>query len=839
MDQYYNTSRYPTNENSVLRPRIQEMMETAVQNPVVVVTGGAGFGKTEAVAGFLERSDYLVVWQELTMLDNLPVRFWESFVYSLAKNQKELAKKLELLGFPDTLYKLHKFMHLFTKEFFSDDRLVIMVFDNFHMIKEPSVYGFFQYLVSAHLEKICLLFITRKLNACYFKMRIHVINADDLRFTKNEIREYFISQSMAIPDEKVLNTISAYTGGWPLAVFLIVTKLQTCKTWDERDVMASQQMLFSLIENENFPMYRLQEQKFLVLLSMLNFLPLSLLAKIGTIFNIEALPLLRDCAFVSYDKQAESFYFHQIFLEFLKDKLGKIQLEERELVLSLAGDWCRENKYYADAMEYFSQCGYVDKIWDIILESEGIRHPKNEAALFISYIEKFPQAFSRDNVMRRIVYAMLLLNNLQVDKACQQMDIVHEQLEQMEDTVDTRKLMGEACIGSGLISLGTASFEFVGWFKKAAELLPHGSRRWGRKLNLIKYSYAVYLTSAKPGELQKGIDSFFEGMPYISKVLHGAGYGLEYLAAAEGAFMTGSLKEAEEHAYQCYYMAIEKDQTDIAYNALFLLLRVYLVAGNTANMDDILKRIESRNTQNTEADNRVLDIALGWFYSELGEVSKVADWLLTGEVNESVTISMDKEILLHLRCLLVEKNHFEALAILDKLEKLYRKPVIPRIYVLIYRAVTHYRLDNVIQAYHALEEAYMLAAGNHLVMPFIEYGYETRSLLGGLLKENKTNIPDEWLRMIHSKAATYAKRHSFLVSRYRSAENKKINDFGLSKRELELLRNMSQGLTREEAAASMYISPHTVKSMLKTIYNKMEAVNSADAVRIAVESKLI
>jgi LuxR family maltose regulon positive regulatory protein len=50
---------------------------------------------------------------------------------------------------------------------------------------------------------------------------------------------------------------------------------------------------------------------------------------------------------------------------------------------------------------------------------------------------------------------------------------------------------------------------------------------------------------------------------------------------------------------------------------------------------------------------------------------------------------------------------------------------------------------------------------------------------------------------------------------------------------MEILTGLSQGLTREELAVASSISVNTVKSVIRSIYNKMGAINRADAVRIA------
>jgi ATP/maltotriose-dependent transcriptional regulator MalT len=61
----------------------------------------------------------------------------------------------------------------------------------------------------------------------------------------------------------------------------------------------------------------------------------------------------------------------------------------------------------------------------------------------------------------------------------------------------------------------------------------------------------------------------------------------------------------------------------------------------------------------------------------------------------------------------------------------------------------------------------------------------------------------------------------------------------LSKRETSILRHLSQGLTRRDIADADGISVNTAKSVITNVYNKLGAVNKADAVRIAASMGLI
>lgn len=64
------------------------------------------------------------------------------------------------------------------------------------------------------------------------------------------------------------------------------------------------------------------------------------------------------------------------------------------------------------------------------------------------------------------------------------------------------------------------------------------------------------------------------------------------------------------------------------------------------------------------------------------------------------------------------------------------------------------------------------------------------------------------------------------------------NEVGLTKREIEILQAMAEGLVQKEIADSLTISPHTVDSHLRNIYHKLHVRSGPAAVARAVRMKL-
>ncbi len=92
---------------------------------------------------------------------------------------------------------------------------------------------------------------------------------------------------------------------------------------------------------------------------------------------------------------------------------------------------------------------------------------------------------------------------------------------------------------------------------------------------------------------------------------------------------------------------------------------------------------------------------------------------------------------------------------------------------------------------------------------------------------------------------TYAERleekFARLSENQKSEEDNNINkeSFNLSNRELEVLRYVSLGLSNVEIARLLSISPHTVKSHVNSIFNKLGASDRTDAAVIATRYNLI
>jgi LuxR family maltose regulon positive regulatory protein len=161
-----------------------------------------------------------------------------------------------------------------------------------------------------------------------------------------------------------------------------------------------------------------------------------------------------------------------------------------------------------------------------------------------------------------------------------------------------------------------------------------------------------------------------------------------------------------------------------------------------------------------------------------------------------------------------------------------------RLELLAMEACVHYKMKDKAAAFATLTAAYEMAVPNDLIMPFIWMGKDMRMVIAAALRESNYGIPRPWLEMIGRRAATYAKRHTLFLSGYKKAHG--VDDgTALSPRECDVLRDMYNGLSRSEIAVSQNLSINTIKMIINSIYEKLNANNIVDVVRIAAERKLV
>jgi LuxR family maltose regulon positive regulatory protein len=846
-----NAAMAPGNQLYLERPHVQALMEEAIQARLVTVVAGAGYGKTHSVYSFLRSfPEALTIWLQLSERDNLGWRFWENFAQSIFLYNEGFAKKLMAAGFPDTEQRFNHYLAIPNEELDPSIKYII-VYDDFHLIQDRAVKRFVERSINTPYPNVTSIIISRSepaINtaALFAKGFMVKITQEDLRFRREETLEYFKLQ-----DIKLNPGLGAYiyqiTEGWAFAVHLIALALRNNPAGLGYAQSSMKDNVFKLIEGEIMAPLSPSLRKLLIKLSLIDHLPPALLEALAEdpglfeeVKNIDS--------FIRFDNYSKVYQIHHLFLEYLVKLQGEISEEEKRDVFIRAAGWCVENNMKMAAIGYYEKAGAYDELFDVIY-TMPLALPDNIAAFMLNMMERAPEEIYEKSAIAWILKNRFLFTLSRFEEAAAELRHIARKFEALEQTPFTSRVLYAAYNHMGFIKLITAMdadhYDFPSFFEKAHSYFPlSGNKLQGPTTIIGLGAYICRVGSAEKGKIEEFIAAAAASIPHLVVTMNGFAYGMDDLARCELAFFRGRLEEAEKFAAEALQKGRKRNQYEVENRAIFYSIRMYLAEGKAEKIEECFKMLDAE-LEVPEYLNRYIhyDIVRGWFYTQTGAPEKIASWLRNEfEESELNSIMLGMDTVVQAKYYIAQKQYSAALIFLESKGNHYSPAayLFGRITLLVLEAICRYHVGEKEGALRILESAYFLSEPNGLNMFFIEAGKNMRALAGAALKNPDNAIPREWLEKIRRQASAYAKKQFALSGHFRGQTHKSRKPGApLSLREMDVLTGLSRGLTREEIAEDNNISVNTVKSVIKNVYNKLGAVNRADAIRLATSLDLL
>jgi DNA-binding NarL/FixJ family response regulator len=110
---------------------------------------------------------------------------------------------------------------------------------------------------------------------------------------------------------------------------------------------------------------------------------------------------------------------------------------------------------------------------------------------------------------------------------------------------------------------------------------------------------------------------------------------------------------------------------------------------------------------------------------------------------------------------------------------------------------------------------------------------------GYILKGSSSLKIIEAVRMVHDGGAPMTPSVARKVINFFRESDRKSEEKTLTRRELDVLKLLNQGYTYSDTAEELSLSPNTVHTYIKRIYEKLQASNREEAIRKAKYKSLI
>ena len=851
MNEYFisNTNSFYQSSDYLKRLRLQSLLESAVNFPLVAVYAGAGYGKTHAVYSFLKdyAKDYAahITWIQFSERDNVVMRFWESHTRMVGLTWPETGDRLLKIGFPDTEEKFLKFEAI-RSEVTIPPRKYILVYDDFHLLHNPSIFHFVQRALNNMPPNTTIILISRtvpeiNMTGMILRERVFTIYEDTLRFTEDEIAEYFKQLALTVTSRDIHN-IYDDTQGWAFAVNLIGRSLRRDNRYERCALEAMKANIFKLIESEVFLRISEPLRRFLLRVSLIDHLAADLIKALAADEElIEEMKRLH--AYIRYDSFLNAYVIHHLFLGFLRQNQHLLTDEEKRETYQKAGIWCEKNGYQSDSLSYYEKSGDWNAIIQIVYSFDW-QVPHAMARYILEIFNRIPEKAASSHPLFPPMILKLKISLGMLEEASALAEQYAKEYEARPESPEKNRTLLGIYHAWALLRLimcpYTNIYDFDDYFRKMD--------KYSKKSSFIEHSFlanqsigawAVIIGESRADAADEYIEAVSRSIPYVSCALNGNMFGFDDLARGELSYFRREINDAEKFLKQALSKARSRNQYDIQHRALFYLMHIAFIHGDLAAANTAL---ESTKELLDEKDYIVrymtYDITCGFYNLTLGQPDQVPCWLKT-----DYSLCAHPALLENFTNRVRAQYHYQTrqysilLAFIE--EELKRQVTLfGRIELNVLAALSLYQLKQKDKAIAALYEAYTLAEPNNIIMPFIHHRKDMRTLTSAVMRGTNCPIPKPWLEDTNRKASALAKKQARMLSEYK-AENNLKGETSLTKRETEILKELSQGLSRTEIAVSQNISANTVKMVLNIIYDKLQANNLVDAVRIAVERKII
>lgn len=385
-------------ENSICRKRLLQILETGSEK-LVILTAGAGFGKTDLLSHYGIRWEGFCAWYELTAMDNDVLIFLKYLTASLNKCLGGFLFSLD--KYRETPLKREK-LDLIAGEFAASlypygQKNIAIILDDFQNITNGDIFYVVQQLIQ-NTGKSFRFFLSLRSGMPRFSARFllkdqaKLITARDLAFNREEVLA-IMKEMVGRAEEEVADQIFDETEGWPAGVMSAILAFRQ-NGWD-----SSREDCSHLCENKviyNYIMYEVyrrqpeQVQDFLALTSVFPILDQDL---INSLFHFQnGGKMLRQLEeenlfLLRIQGKRGCFRYHLIFKWFLEQQVP--EEKKTELRKRAAAYYIKKGDMHK-AIEYAALAGSISILDHVFcMEGEKLLKDKNikNAGLWVEYVK--------------------------------------------------------------------------------------------------------------------------------------------------------------------------------------------------------------------------------------------------------------------------------------------------------------------------------------------------------------------------------------------------------------------------------------------------------------------
>lgn len=890
-----------TRSQLVSRPRLIERLNQGLHRKLTLISAPAGSGKTTLVGEWVASCGRPVAWLSLDEGDNDTTQFLIYFIAAIQTVSPNFGTEtLRLLQSPQPP-PTESVMTILLNEIAASPDNFILVLDDYHLIEDKAIGNALTFLLEHLPPQMHLVLTTREdpnlpLARLRARDQLNGLRATDLRFTDSEAAE-FLNQVMGLSlSAEDITALEARTEGWIAGLQLAAISMQGHMDAGNfiRSFTGSNQFVLDYLIEEVLQQQTENIHAFLLRTSILDRMSGPLCDAVlldSSTLGQETLERLEhnNLFIIPLDNERHWYRYHHLFGSLLRQRLGKsLRPEEIAGYHIRASEWYEKNDdpdqafHHAIAAGDYSRAAMLaEKNWRGMSESF-------QYAAWLGWAKQLPEELIRSRPVLCTQIAWGYMDISEVDASESHLRDVERCLENPPDDMVVVVEEQFRALPARIAFIRTYNAQSMSDFSAAVKYAELALKLAPEEDHFLRAQTNAILggTYWAKGDLEAACKSLSDWVDKARK----AGNFFFAIAGASGKadILTeqGHLREALKTLQQSLQLASEHEaesQRIIAHHHLGLALlyhemrddesaaqhfqksfelgqqsvlrdwsyRKYLAQAqlkeSDGDLDSALNLLDDAQrfyARSLIPNTRPIDAIKVRIHLKQGRLSNAQEWVREHgfSVDDDLSYLREFEHITLARVLVAEYqvNRTEriiqdALSLLKRLMKPAedQKRIGSILEIQIVTALAYHALGNTSQAFSSLEHALILAGPEGFVRIFVGEGEPMRSLLSDFrrsLEKQTRGKPHELMEYVNKLLSSFAqpieKQKSKLVE-------------PLSKRELEILQLIAQGLSNREISKRLFLALNTVKGHNRIIFDKLQAQNRTEAVARARELDLL